>query len=78
MTSLRDDRDPAAARFETWQDPCRIRVRFDDPAIELTYQDERAVAATFAVAARAVGLRVSIDGQLQCGLPALPCRRLWT
>ncbi|MGK8465698.1 hypothetical protein [Nocardia cyriacigeorgica] len=78
MTPLRDNHDHAADQGAPCQDPCRIRVRFADPPLELNYQDDRGVAQRFAAAAAAAGVEVTIDHHLQYGLPALPCRRLWT
>ncbi|WP_280466908.1 hypothetical protein [Nocardia cyriacigeorgica] len=77
MTPLRETHDLGPGHA-TRPQTCRIRVRFDDPPIELSYQDDRAVAARFALAAAALGLHVTLDQQPHRDLPALPCRGLWT
>ncbi|WP_280454326.1 hypothetical protein [Nocardia brasiliensis] len=56
---------------------CRIRVRFGNPPLELSYRDERSVAERFAAAVYRIGAEVIIDGAESAGLRPLPCRTLW-
>ncbi|WP_460695749.1 hypothetical protein [Nocardia thraciensis] len=57
--------------------PCHIHVRFENPLVELDYQDERGIAVRFAAAAAQFGAAVTIDAATGRNFPPLPCRSLW-